>query len=201
MKITSRIVILILLIVILGLLYMVFPDAPVPGAIISPGDSQSQEPGIPGDGEPVFCTADAMMCPDGTFVGRTGPDCQFVCPDVSATTTAATTTDEQSTSDQSAQIILSLGQEGDIGGFSIAPLRVEEDSRCPSDVVCIQAGTVRLSLAVQVIGSDSAQVTTISLGTSLTIDGHTIILQEVQPHPTAGTLIGAGQYRFVFGEE
>jgi hypothetical protein len=30
--------------------------------------------------EPVFCTADAFQCPDGTFVGRTGPDCQFVCP-------------------------------------------------------------------------------------------------------------------------
>jgi len=29
----------------------------------------------------VFCTADAMQCPDGTWVGRTGPNCQFVCPD------------------------------------------------------------------------------------------------------------------------
>lgn len=30
--------------------------------------------------EPVFCTADAFQCPDGTFVGRTGPNCEFVCP-------------------------------------------------------------------------------------------------------------------------
>ncbi len=28
----------------------------------------------------VVCPADAMQCPDGLFVGRTGPDCQFVCP-------------------------------------------------------------------------------------------------------------------------
>lgn len=28
----------------------------------------------------VACTADAMMCPDGTYVGRTGPNCEFVCP-------------------------------------------------------------------------------------------------------------------------
>ena len=28
----------------------------------------------------VFCTADAMQCPDGTFVGRTGPNCEFQCP-------------------------------------------------------------------------------------------------------------------------
>lgn len=26
------------------------------------------------------CTADAMMCPDGSYVGRTGPNCEFVCP-------------------------------------------------------------------------------------------------------------------------
>jgi hypothetical protein len=34
----------------------------------------------PGENEPVFCTADAMQCPDGTWVGRTGPNCEFVCP-------------------------------------------------------------------------------------------------------------------------
>jgi hypothetical protein len=28
----------------------------------------------------VMCTADAMMCPDGSSVGRTGPNCEFVCP-------------------------------------------------------------------------------------------------------------------------
>lgn len=29
---------------------------------------------------PVACTMDAMQCPDGSYVGRTGPKCQFVCP-------------------------------------------------------------------------------------------------------------------------
>lgn len=28
---------------------------------------------------PVACTADAMQCPDGRWVGRTGPNCQFAC--------------------------------------------------------------------------------------------------------------------------
>lgn len=32
------------------------------------------------DGGEVFCTADAMQCPDGSWVGRTGPKCEFVCP-------------------------------------------------------------------------------------------------------------------------
>lgn len=30
--------------------------------------------------EMVVCTMDAFLCPDGTWVGRTGPLCQFVCP-------------------------------------------------------------------------------------------------------------------------
>ena len=30
--------------------------------------------------EPVACTRDAMQCPDGSWVGRTGPNCEFVCP-------------------------------------------------------------------------------------------------------------------------
>lgn len=32
---------------------------------------------------PVVCTMDAMQCPDGSYVGRTGPNCEFVCPDTS----------------------------------------------------------------------------------------------------------------------
>lgn len=31
--------------------------------------------------EPVFCTMDAKLCPDGSYVGRTGPNCEFTaCP-------------------------------------------------------------------------------------------------------------------------
>ena len=29
--------------------------------------------------ESVFCTLDAFLCPDGTWIGRTGPNCEFVC--------------------------------------------------------------------------------------------------------------------------
>ena len=30
---------------------------------------------------PIACTQEALMCPDGSYVGRTGPKCEFVCPD------------------------------------------------------------------------------------------------------------------------
>lgn len=30
--------------------------------------------------EPIACTMDAKQCPDGSYVGRTGPKCEFICP-------------------------------------------------------------------------------------------------------------------------
>lgn len=34
----------------------------------------------------IMCTADAMQCPDGSYVGRTGPTCEFVCPKIDTVT-------------------------------------------------------------------------------------------------------------------
>lgn len=42
---------------------------------------QSLEVQAPIEEETTFCTMDAMQCPDGSYVGRTGPDCEFVCPE------------------------------------------------------------------------------------------------------------------------
>ncbi|MFH0952636.1 MAG: hypothetical protein V1838_05695 [Patescibacteria group bacterium] len=35
------------------------------------------------DNNPVACTEEAKLCPDGSAVGRTGPNCEFAaCPEV-----------------------------------------------------------------------------------------------------------------------
>ena len=34
----------------------------------------------PISGDQIACTQDAKQCPDGTWVGRSGPKCEFVCP-------------------------------------------------------------------------------------------------------------------------
>ena len=40
---------------------------------------------------PVACTMEAKMCSDGSYVGRTGPNCEFsACPESKATSTQAT---------------------------------------------------------------------------------------------------------------
>lgn len=44
-------------------------------------DPTQQEDGTTDNPEPVACTMDAKMCPDGSFVGRSGPNCEFeACP-------------------------------------------------------------------------------------------------------------------------
>jgi len=35
---------------------------------------------LPPPPSPVVCTKDAIQCPDGSYVGRTGPHCEFKCP-------------------------------------------------------------------------------------------------------------------------
>ena len=42
--------------------------------------SKSTEVKPPADNH-VMCTMDAMQCADGSWVGRSGPNCEFVCPD------------------------------------------------------------------------------------------------------------------------
>lgn len=47
---------------------------------------------------PVACTADAKICPDGSSVGRTGPNCEFkVCPTHTPTPTVTPTITPSST--------------------------------------------------------------------------------------------------------
>jgi len=37
------------------------------------------------DNQPVACTMEAKICPDGSAVGRTGPDCEFSpCPEINS---------------------------------------------------------------------------------------------------------------------
>ena len=50
------------------------------------GTAQIHLPSLGIDDNPdeyIACTADAKICPDGSGVGRVGPDCEFAaCPDI-----------------------------------------------------------------------------------------------------------------------
>ncbi|MDC0721391.1 hypothetical protein [Nannocystis bainbridge] len=50
------------------------------------GACKSDKPPAEDPGAPKACTKEAKVCPDGSTVGRTGPDCEFAaCPEGSET--------------------------------------------------------------------------------------------------------------------
>lgn len=94
----------------------------------------------------VACTMEAKMCPDGvTYVGRQGPKCEFsACP--SATTTVL----------KNGDITLAVGEKEAFRDLNITFNTFIQDSRCPIDVQCIQAGAVNINVTL----SDKTQTIT-----------------------------------------
>jgi hypothetical protein len=137
------------------------------------------------DGEATVCTTDAMQCPDGSWVGRSGPNCQFVCP--TGTTTQGT-----------GETLLLTKIDQSVSGLNvkITPLQVLEDSRCPHDVQCIQAGTVRVR--VQLTSGLGTSMQTFTLNKSITTEAEIITLVSVDPQKESTVTITPGEYRFVF---
>jgi hypothetical protein len=166
------------------------------GSLLIWQDRQPQTAG-PIEGEEVFCTMDALICPDGSGVGRSGPKCEFMpCQaaesysgrltqqggDYFMTIPAAPDSAETMYSlpvrfsrvsnvlkdyvgkdvkvkgafssgnifeVESIEIIkeveittgqIKIGETKTINGVRITLNKITEDSRCPIDVACIQAG-------------------------------------------------------------
>ena len=55
-----------------------YPSKPSPSESGTPAQEPS-EVKQPTDNQ-VMCTMDAMQCADGSWVGRSGPNCEFACP-------------------------------------------------------------------------------------------------------------------------
>lgn len=135
----------------------------------------------------VVCTQEVKECPDGSYVGRTGPKCEFKeCPGT------VFRPPPEEWGPQTARI----GQEISVLGVRITPLKVLEDSRCPIDVQCIQAGTVRLQTRL-VSGLGTAQQE-FKLGQVITTEAEEVTLVQVLPAPKAGVKIAEGDYVFTF---
>ncbi len=130
---------------------------------------------------PVMCTMEAKQCPDGSFVGRSGPKCEFAgCPNVP----------HESTSTIINQRIYS-------NGIYITPIDIIEDSRCPSGVSCIWAGRLRVKVKLERGGETSESM--IDLGVnSVVFMGKKITLTKATPSPRPVEAVPYDQYRFEF---
>lgn len=89
-----------------------------------------------------------------------------------------------------------INQEGSALGIKIIPTEIIEDSRCPTDVECIQAGTVRIkALLSSGLGESNQEF---ELGYPITTEAESIVLLEVIPEASVGKEIFPEEYTFVF---
>lgn len=127
------------------------------------------------------CQLDAKICPDGTSVGRQGPNCVFsACPAENATSSRVTTY---------------IGGNATTLNVTASPKEVISDSRCPLGVECIWAGTVEVRTVLSTDVAHSEHVLT--LGKPIVFGDYTVTLVEVMPNKTKEE-ISESSYRFTF---
>lgn len=98
--------------------------------------------------------------------------------------------------DENGTVEAGLGQTVSVAGVTITPTQVLEDSRCPTDVQCIQAGTVRLQVSVVNGGKKSEQVLT--LGEPVAVDKVVVTLVSVTPAKVSTVTLHDADYHFEF---
>ncbi len=83
-----------------------------------------------------------------------------------------------------------------LGSRTVTPLAVIEDSRCPANVQCIQAGTVRLKVRVE--EGPLSREATVGLSQPAALEGAWLHLVVVCPPRGAPGTVPHRGYRFIF---
>ncbi|MDD5068332.1 MAG: hypothetical protein PHS53_02840 [Candidatus Pacebacteria bacterium] len=176
MKSPLTITILIFLIII-GAVFLFWPKiSGIPNPTPSPTSTETG----------VFCTQDAKLCPDGSYVGRIAPSCEFAkCPGTPVPPPVT------------GNLTLALGQKGTLGELTITPNSIIEDSRCPVDVQCIQAGRIRVNVTIgDSLNSTTVTMTLADIPTLFAL--YKVSITSVTPDKNSKIQILPSQYRIVF---
>lgn len=123
------------------------------------------------------------------YVAQDGPVASP--PDPQATSTPQTNAD--------GLITLKLNERGVANGVTLTPREVIEDSRCPTDVQCIQAGRVRLRATLTSGLGTANQV--FLVGEPITTEAEAVTLVKVEPVKVSTVTLKDSDYRFTFKVE
>lgn len=99
-----------------------------------------------------------------------------------------------------AQVEVQIGETAPIGsdGLALTFLEVSEDSRCPSDVVCVWAGRATISINLQRNGRSLGDFSlTLGEGAAAPVverEGYIIRLTALEPYPISTRPISSGRY-------
>lgn len=93
-------------------------------------------------------------------------------------------------------VVLSMGQLAKFKDISILPIGIAEDSRCPVDVQCIQAGTVRVK--IEVVSGMRTSTSIVKLGSPFTTESEKITLTAVGPEKRSQTEVAMADYKLTF---
>jgi heme/copper-type cytochrome/quinol oxidase subunit 2 len=97
---------------------------------------------------------------------------------------------------QTREIVATLYTPFDYKNHKITVWAVTEDSRCASDVQCIQAGRVRVAL--NVVSPSGPSITEMEPGGVYTTETLSIKLDKVEPYPISTHKTADSEYRFYF---
>lgn len=137
------------------------------------------------------CTMEAKMCPDGSAVGRTGPNCEFAaCPAAPVTPAPVSVPPKPAV-----PAGIAIGTIASVEGVTIGVLELLEDSRCPADVLCVWAGRVRVRASVDSYNRDF----TFTLGEPQVVGNSAVTLTSVVPEEKRSQeTVPLSDYRFIF---
>lgn len=203
------------------------------------------------------CTMEALICPDGSGVGRSGPSCEFSpCPSSGALTGVylndaqgarlavsapqgvgtgvsyavlldaagfipaldfvGTTvvldgsftkgnifraehfaTNSPQIPSTATRTLVKLGETKFVGGVNITLSDIVADSRCPVDVQCIQAGSVRAKVTLQ-SDTDKETLELTSAQAPHKFDTYQVSIVGITPAARSGVHIEKGEYVLTF---
>ena len=204
----------------------------------------------------IFCAQESFACPDGSYVSRTGPKCEFkACPNQPSFVgilkqmgggffliigspeniggdVAYSMPLILKASDVSRQLIgqkvrvfgnfaegadllvdrleelpgdasdstlgeIGVGKSLFINGVRITLNKIVQDSRCPINVKCIQAGWVTANITLE-SDTDKETKNISSNIISLAFDSYQISIENVKPSPVAGSAPEPSSYLITF---
>lgn len=97
----------------------------------------------------------------------------------------------------STEFQIKIGEKEIFGKLSVAIFALLEDSRCPKDVVCIQAGRATAGLNIEEIGENTPFLSKeVAIGDSVDFGGYKVTLQDILPYPISTQKTPDDEYIF-----